>query len=873
MSLLIGAEPQPLQRRWNLLLRLFSLLYFVVAACLLAVPCVSLASAGQETSGRIPLAESEDGPLQIWKNKAKFYLVVAVDQTGADQSNLPFALVDGQQVVQALDGLGYRPLVKTSPLFRNPTRDQLVTALQDIRDLPEWSSVLVYYSGHGVAEPSKQDVWLQLGGQEHIKDHLGVALSEVINIPRGASYMGELYVIVDACFSGLGGLAGKLTLREFGSRTAVLTSNILQGTKSKPNIQFSYPITLPDNTQMSAFTHVLLQALGRDWFRADDNMDGILSIEEIKTYSRLRLKDVFLKEKHKQMEPQLVAVHDEERFIAYRRDHVKSLQTNARKALNLIALERRLILQASLQVGAPATEVSLPPEAQALASQIAAPEDPYALGIKAQAEGRLSDAARFLGKAEKKELELARKRQEEHHKSLSKIYLARARNEVYAAKYNAATAWYKKAFDLQPTKDPRILNEMGSAWLLAGEYGKAQPFLQDAVAIREKSIGAEDPQLMLSLNNLATLYFYQARFVDAERLFLRALQILEKVFGPDHPQIATVLNNLSVFYREEGNFRDAERLQLRALRIREASLGLNHTDVAVSLNTLAAIYDSQGRFAEAEPLFTRALKIEEDAHGPDHPSIAHVLNNFSELYRSQHKYDKADHLLRRALQIREKALAKDHPDIAITLNNLGKLCSELEKYDEAEVFLRRGLQIRKTAFGSDHPDVANSLVALAGMYRRENKLADAEPLYRQALGIYERRYGPNHSLVAATLNNLARLFHDQKDYPKAEALYQRAIAVEEAAVGSDHPDLGKGLLNLADLYREEKRYADAEPLYQRAYPILKARLGLHHSHTKLALSRYADILFFEGKYQALRALEPDLKMAFPEKFSPGKETP
>jgi len=509
---------------------------------LLVAPHLPTVSADNVHAAASPLSQAADGPLQVWNKKDKFYLVIAVDQTGVQGTDLPFTLVDGQRVVQALNSLGYKPLVKGQPLFQNPTRDQVVTALEEIRDFPEWSSVVVYYSGHGVAEPSKQDVWLQLGGQERIKDHLGIAVSEVIDIPRGVSYLGELYVIVDACFSGLGGLTGKLTLRDFGARTAVLTSNVLKGSEKKSEVQFSYPITLPDGTQLSAFTHTFLQGIGPDWSHSDDNGDGILSIEELKTYSRLRLTELFANEKDKQMEPQLVAVHNEERFLAYRHGLVQNWESNARQTLTLVALENSLIPPPTAKVAEAAAKPEIPQAAQVLAKQIPSTiDDPYALGLKAQAQGRLNEAATLLAKAEETEQELARTQREEHEAKLAKIYLARGRNETYAGNYKDALPWYKKAAGLKATRDPELLNEFGLAWLSAGEYEAARSFLQDALTIREKILEAGDPDLAVSLNNLALLYKTQGKYAEAEPLYRRAYAIMKARLGLAHPNTKTVL--------------------------------------------------------------------------------------------------------------------------------------------------------------------------------------------------------------------------------------------------------------------------------------------------------------------------------------------
>ena len=57
--------------------------------------------------------------------------------------------------------------------------------------------------------------------------------------------------------------------------------------------------------------------------------------------------------------------------------------------------------------------------------------------------------------------------------------------------------------------------------------------------LREKASVPIIPMLRPSLNNLAELYKVQGRYADAEPLFKRSLAIREKALGPDHPDVAT----------------------------------------------------------------------------------------------------------------------------------------------------------------------------------------------------------------------------------------------------------------------------------------------------------------------------------------------
>jgi tetratricopeptide (TPR) repeat protein len=71
-----------------------------------------------------------------------------------------------------------------------------------------------------------------------------------------------------------------------------------------------------------------------------------------------------------------------------------------------------------------------------------------------------------------------------------------------------------------------------------------------------------------SLNNLAVLYRAQGQYAQAEPLLKRSLAIREKALGPDHPDVAISLNNLAALYRKSGREKEAEGLEKRAATIR-----------------------------------------------------------------------------------------------------------------------------------------------------------------------------------------------------------------------------------------------------------------------------------------------------------------
>ncbi len=141
----------------------------------------------------------------------------------------------------------------------------------------------------------------------------------------------------------------------------------------------------------------------------------------------------------------------------------------------------------------------------------------------------------------------------------------------------------------------------------AGRYADAIPLAQRELAIYEKALGPNHPDVLTSLNTLAFFYEKQGRYADAEPLYQRAAAIREKEFGPDDPVVGSLLNTLAAIYNNQKRYAEAEPLQKRALAISEKAYGPNDPSVAFPLNSLATTYFSQGRYADAEPLYKRAL--------------------------------------------------------------------------------------------------------------------------------------------------------------------------------------------------------------------------------------------------------------------------
>jgi CHAT domain-containing protein len=113
-----------------------------------------------------------------------------------------------------------------------------------------------------------------------------------------------------------------------------------------------------------------------------------------------------------------------------------------------------------------------------------------------------------------------------------------------------------------------------------------------------------------SLNNLAGLLRDQGQYGAAEPLFRRSLAIGEKSLGPDHPNVAASLGSLALLLNDQRQHAAAEALHRRSLAIQKKALGPNHPDVANSLTNLAMLLRDQSEYNYAIATLAESLAIQ-----------------------------------------------------------------------------------------------------------------------------------------------------------------------------------------------------------------------------------------------------------------------
>lgn len=316
----------------------------------------------------------------------------------------------------------------------------------------------------------------------------------------------------------------------------------------------------------------------------------------------------------------------------------------------------------------------------------------------------------------------------------------------------------ERALNQEPEIQARMMGVMGNVYRALGLYAAAEPLLLQAAKIQRQEIGGDHAQTLVTLNNLATLYYYQGRLAAAEDLFREVLEGSRRVHGIEHPRTLDTLGNLGILCYAEGKIEQAEPLLRESLEVSRRVNGADHPDTLTFLNNYGLLLQYQGRYAEAEPLVHEAYEASRRINGPDHPSTLISLSNYALLLQNLGRLHDAEPLLREELAASRRINGADHPGTLTSLNNLGMLLKDLGALTESEVFLREALEGSRRFHSDDHPATYISLDNLGLLLREQGKLAEAESLVLEALEGSRRTLGVDHPTTLIILFHLTRLY-------------------------------------------------------------------------------------------------------------------
>ncbi|QSQ18961.1 tetratricopeptide repeat protein [Pyxidicoccus parkwayensis] len=361
----------------------------------------------------------------------------------------------------------------------------------------------------------------------------------------------------------------------------------------------------------------------------------------------------------------------------------------------------------------------------------------------------------------------------------------------------------------------RLLATRGSVLWAKGDYAASLKDAEESLAIRQRLLPEDHPDLALSLSQLATTYGSLSRFDEARESQRKALAIQEKAFGPHHPTVAMTLFNLGLLLHTTDRQDEGEACYRRALDILDgAGLG-EHPLIPRLLAMMGTLASGRGDHARAVQLAERGRDLAVKLQGPEHPSVALSLVALGRLLSRAGRNAEAFAALERARAIFEKALGPEHPNVAMVLSSLGKAQLRDKQYAAARATIERAIAVRTKALGPDTDMVGEDLDNLGVVLLRQGRPAEALALHRKALSLFEKRTGQDSYDAAVVLSNLIEALVVLRRYAEALPLAERALAIREK-LGPEGGSLTVALSDLGMVAVHLGRFDLALPALERA---------------------------------------------------------
>jgi serine/threonine protein kinase len=380
-----------------------------------------------------------------------------------------------------------------------------------------------------------------------------------------------------------------------------------------------------------------------------------------------------------------------------------------------------------------------------------------------------------------------------------------------------------------------LFEAAGNAYRGLGDYDKAAPLLEQAVALRQAAAERTPRALATALHSQALLAKAQGDFSRAEHLVREALQVLERSESSITGHILRTRVELADVLRLQSRLEDAASIAADTLSRYRALRPRDEAGLARSMFMLGRIHTAQGRLNEAERELSQALELYRRLHGDASVSTLEAKDGLADALVVMGRSERAEPLLREIAEDARRVYGPDHPETGIALNNLGNALSDFpEKFDEAERVYLEAVEILRESAGPRHPEYATALNNIGALYLRTQEWEKARVAYEECTSIRRETLGPTHPDTAAAQLGEALALNKLNRFSHAERLLRMAISTFTSQLGADHWRTANAERYLGTVLTNLGRYDEAYEILIAAERKMATALGKDHPRTASA---------------------------------------
>ncbi len=419
-------------------------------------------------------------------------------------------------------------------------------------------------------------------------------------------------------------------------------------------------------------------------------------------------------------------------------------------------------------------------------------------------------------------------------------------------RWEEAEPYFRKALELyrESPGDQRqwIAITLGNLGNLLGRLNRneeGERILREALAIdRELSHGNPSTAVAADHSLLGFLLLNKPDLAAATVHHGLALEMRRQLLRPDHPDILESINNLASAYNQLHQLEKAIPLYREAQAIWQAKPDHDHPDYVSLLTNFGLALHRLGLRDEAAKTFQEAVHLGQqlELHSPD---FVKTLINSATLYYDTGDQQRARNLYRQVAEVE----AKERPgsaNQAIALAGLGASQRASGNLEAAIPPLRQALAMARQDLGDKSPATAYFAITLARALDLSGAAQEAGELLRSAVAL-RRQSEPEQPSLGKALTYLADHQRRYGDTVQAESTAREAVAILEASATKEDPRLPNARNVLGAILVVQGKVEEGGQLLAKSVEQLTHLRGPDHPDTQEARSRAASAYLSQGR--------------------------
>ncbi|MBK7929445.1 MAG: serine/threonine protein kinase [Bryobacterales bacterium] len=290
-----------------------------------------------------------------------------------------------------------------------------------------------------------------------------------------------------------------------------------------------------------------------------------------------------------------------------------------------------------------------------------------------------------------------------------------------------AAATVGKEFEKTPEVEAGLRSTIASTYMALGDYDKAKPHVERAVALAERLYGEKHAATARALTARGRLRMAAGEFAGARADFERGLVTMEEQKSPDLPFHHSLLGEAA--YRL-ADLPAARRHMEDSLAGMRRLFGTNHLATATLINNLGVMTDEGGDAPAAFARYAEAALILRGLPGPP-PNLVHPLIGLQRGHLYRGEYAKAKAVCEEAYRVAAAQGGEKNRNAATALIMMSLVKAHLGESD-AEAVAGRAAGIHREIYPKGHPEIARALTFQGRVLLLSGKPGEAVRILREA---------------------------------------------------------------------------------------------------------------------------------------------